>query len=98
MRFFIFSALFASILIDMVRADDPAPPKFEWKLKRPQDKIETKVDGDAVTFSLKSETHIGEGSVQISAGAWPKRVVLRLLDFPAIEGFSAEAGGVRLEA
>lgn len=97
MRYLILATLFASLTLSMAFADDATPPKFEWKLKKPQDRIETKLDGDGVVFVLKSETHIGEGSVALTAGAWPKRVVLRLLDFPALEGFSAENGVLKLE-
>ena len=98
MRYLILAPLIASFAMGAVFAADPTPPKFEWTLKKPKDRIETKLAGDGVIFNLKSETGIGEGSVVLTAGAWPKRVVLRLLDFPALEGFSAEAGDVRLEA
>src|SRR5437868_2698309 len=86
-----FSWFFILCLASAVFAEDPSPPKFDWTLEKPQDRIETKLDGDAVVFELRSKTGIGGGTVVLAAGAWPKKATLRLLDFPALEGFWAAA-------
>jgi hypothetical protein len=70
----------------------PPAPEFECKLKKAGDAVQVQVEGQRAVFAVTSATGIGELSVRLKSGSWPRQVVLRLLradggEFSTLEGF-----------
>ena len=57
-------------------ADDE--PKYQFALRKAQDAIEVKKDEKRTLFIITSQTGIGDGSVTLTEGRWPRDIVLRL--------------------
>ncbi|HZZ71303.1 MAG TPA: hypothetical protein VFE24_03565 [Pirellulales bacterium] len=77
---------------------EPAAPAYTVKLTNPaEDRVDTAITADSVTFTVKSHSGIGTGSIALAQGLWPKKVVLRFDNFPALEGFYVDNGRVRLD-
>ena len=100
------SRFFAGVLLLQIAGsvgpamgDEPSPPKFSWEPRKAKDDgVEPSFLADTVVFSVSHGTGIGGGDLKLAAGRWPKKVVLRFLKFPALEGFSADANNIRLSA
>ena len=56
------------------RASDPV---YEFALKKGDDSITAARDGDKVVFTITGKSGIGNGTITLKEGHWPKEVVLR---------------------
>jgi hypothetical protein len=54
-------------------------PAYEFKLKKPADRIDVGKAEKGVLFNVTSATGIGEGTITLKAGQWPKHVTLRFM-------------------
>lgn len=78
-----------------VRAQEA--PKFEFELKKRDDKVETTVDKDTVFVNLTSKSGIGSLMGTAKDGRWPKQVVIRFASSNGmLEMISASNGAVTL--
>src|SRR5438067_2455769 len=57
---------------------DKDEPKYQFTLKKPQDSIEARKDEKRTVFVVTSQSGIGEGTIALTEGRWPRDIVLRL--------------------
>ena len=85
-----------SITETLPRAAGSANSGFEITARKPQDKVETRMEDGTAWLAVLSPSGIGGATIKRSQGRWPTNVVVRLRydeqrSFERLEGFSAAA-------
>lgn len=100
---FILALLVASIgLITGTHANPPAAPAYEFKLQKPDDSLAVKTDDKRTLLVVTSASGIGNATITLTAGQWPKHIALRFQypkdrGFDGLEGFSLTTARLQVQ-
>ncbi len=100
---FVLTMLVACIgLVTTTHANPPAASVYEFKLQKPEDSIVVRTDDKLTLFVVTTASGIGDATVALTPGQWPKNITLRFQypkgrEFTVLEGFSITTPRLRVQ-